>query len=100
MGDGVNDWAALAGASVGVAVAKSPADVPHLKGGVLLLRDNGVEAIPLLLKVAAQTQSIIHQVGSCTLQHTVEEMDGCLKNEARSGRRMCAYTILPLLIMV
>lgn len=62
VGDGVNDWAALAGASVGVAVAKSAADVPHMKGGVLLLRDNGVEAIPLLLKVASQTHTIIKQV--------------------------------------
>jgi cation transport ATPase len=59
----MNDWAALAGASVGVAVAKSTAEAPHIKGGVLLLRENmGMEAIPLLLRVASETQSVIFQV--------------------------------------
>lgn len=63
----MNDHPALARASVGVAVAKSLADAPATKEGkltcdVLLLTDNGVEAVPLLLEVAHQTKAIVHQV--------------------------------------
>ena len=63
----MNDAPALAAANVGVAVAASPSEAAAAVADVILLSDNGAEALPFLLQVAHDTKCIVRQVDSSWL---------------------------------
>ncbi len=58
----MNDLPALAAATVGVGVAGSRPGAVANWVDVILLHNNGAEAVPLLLDTAHRTRSIIRQV--------------------------------------
>ena len=60
----MNDLPALAAATVGVGVAGSRPGAVANWVDVILLSDNGAEAVPLLLETAHRTRSIVRQVGA------------------------------------
>jgi len=61
VGDGLNDAAALATATVGVAIASTGSAAASLAADAIVMNASGIAAVPLLLHMARVTQRVVRQ---------------------------------------